>query len=77
VRIYSEDQNGQPQYDWTMLNAALDRSVYRYGMVPVLSMSFMPDALAEDVASTVSWSGCPKTPPNNLENWGVFMDAFA
>jgi hypothetical protein len=77
ARIYSEDQNGQPQYDWTILDAALDRLLNRYGMVPILSMSFMPDALAEDITSAVSWSGCPKTPPNDPEKWGEFMGAFA
>ncbi len=77
TRIYSEDQSGNPQYDWTILDAALDRLVQRYHMVPIITTSYMPDELAERPDMRVPWGNCSTSPPKDHDKWGNFIGAIA
>lgn len=45
-RVYSEDVEGNPRYNWQYLDQVLDIWV-RAGIKPILETDFMPDALAE------------------------------
>lgn len=45
-RVYSEDAEGNPRYNWRYLDQVLDIWV-RAGLKPILETDFMPDALAE------------------------------
>ena len=48
-RIYSEDADGTPRYDWTRLDAMLD-SFRELGLRPILETDFMPADLAPGTA---------------------------
>lgn len=43
--VYSEDQNGNPVYNWTILDKIMDTYVAR-GMRPLAQLGFMPEALS-------------------------------
>ncbi len=45
TNVYTEDQNGNPVYDWTIVDRIFDTYVER-GMKPLVEIGFMPEALS-------------------------------
>ena len=45
TNAYTEDENGNPVYDWTIVDIIMDTYVER-GMKPIVEISFMPKALS-------------------------------
>jgi xylan 1,4-beta-xylosidase len=45
TNAYTEDANGRPKYDWTIVDRILDSYVQR-GMKPLVEIGFMPEALS-------------------------------
>lgn len=45
TNAYTEDKNGNPVYDWTIVDKIFDTYVER-GMKPIAQISFMPEALS-------------------------------
>jgi len=45
TNAYTEDQNGNPVYDWTIIDKIFDTYVER-GMKPIAQIGFMPEALS-------------------------------
>ncbi len=45
TNAYTEDKNGQPVYDWTIVDQIFD-SFLKRGMKPIAQLGFMPEALS-------------------------------
>lgn len=45
--VYTEDKNGNPQYDWSIIDKIVDTWVER-GMKPLMEIGFMPKALSSN-----------------------------
>jgi xylan 1,4-beta-xylosidase len=45
TNAYTEDANGKPMYDWTIVNRIVDTYLKR-GMKPMMQIGFMPEALS-------------------------------
>ncbi len=45
TNAYTEDQNGNPIYDWTIIDKIFDTYIER-GMKPLVEIGFMPEALS-------------------------------
>jgi len=45
--VYTEDKNGNPRYDWTIIDRIFDTYVER-GMKPLAEVGFMPQALSSN-----------------------------
>ena len=45
TNIYTEDSNGNPVYDWTIIDSIFDTYIRR-GMKPLAEIGFMPEALS-------------------------------
>ena len=45
TNAYTEDANGNPKYDWTIIDRILDTYMQR-GMKPLVEIGFMPEALS-------------------------------
>ena len=65
--IYSEDDVGNPVYNWTRLDAVLDAWVSA-GLKPILECDFMPDILAKGEIVR-NYGGGAINPPNDYEKW--------
>ncbi len=65
--IYSEDENGNPLYNWTRLDAVLDTWISA-GFKPILECDFMPDLLAHGEI-TRNYGGGAINPPKDYEKW--------
>ncbi|KGF82441.1 beta-xylosidase [Massilia sp. JS1662] len=46
TNMYSEDKDGKPVYDWTIVDAIFDTYIQR-GMKPLAQIGFMPEALSQ------------------------------
>ena len=46
TNMYSEDKDGKPVYDWTIIDAIFDTYIER-GMKPLAQIGFMPEALSQ------------------------------
>ena len=82
TNVYTEDANGRPVYDFTILDGIFD--AYRVaGVRPMVELGFMPEALAADLpdrhepyqvhypASTIS--GKSNNPPKDYARWGELV----
>jgi xylan 1,4-beta-xylosidase len=47
TNVYTEDANGNPVYDWTLIDKIFDTYIER-GMKPLAEMGFMPEALSSN-----------------------------
>jgi len=66
-RIYREDENGRPIYQWWFLDEVLDRMLAA-GLRPIVECDFMPDALAEGEPLRNYGGGLVNT-PKDYEKW--------
>lgn len=72
--VYTEDANGQPVYDWTILDAIFDTLV-RVKVKPLVEIGFMPEALStrpqpyrHDWPKGELWTGWAY-PPKDYRKW--------
>jgi xylan 1,4-beta-xylosidase len=82
TNAYTEDANGNPVYDWTIVDKIIDTYIER-GMKPLVEMGFMPEALSsqpdpyrhywkpgdpyDDIYT--GWS----YPPNDYDKWAELI----
>lgn len=66
-RVYSEDANGNPRYDWSRADEVLD-TFLNAGVRPTIECDFMPDALA-DGEIVRNYSGGAINLPKDYERW--------
>ena len=76
TNAYTEDANGNPKYDWTIVDRIFDTYMQR-GMKPLVEIGFMPEALSiHPTPYKHSWTptgGALYTgwsyPPNDYDKW--------
>lgn len=86
TNAYTEDANGRPVYDWTIMDRIFD-AYAEVGAIPLVQIGFMPKALSDDSGPYQhSWAlespyNNIKTgwaaPPNDLKKWGGLVEAWA
>jgi len=82
TNMYSEDKDGKPVYDWTIVDGIFDTYIER-GMKPLAQIGFMPEALSQRPQPyRHHWKpGTPyqeimtgwATPPNDYAKWGELI----
>ncbi len=82
TNVFTEDENGNPVYDWTIVDKILDTYIQR-GMKPLVELGFMPKALSKDPDNYEhQWGVNQKydkiftgwtTPPTDYEKWGELI----
>ncbi len=88
TNAYTEDADGNPVYDWTIIDEIFDAYVAA-GVMPMVQIGFMPEALSTDAGPyqhswtlgrdnhrdvlTTGWAA----PPKSLEKWGNLVEAWA
>lgn len=86
TNAYTEDANGNPVYDWTIMDQIFDAYV-EAGNIPLIQIGFTPEALSDHDGPyrhhwapndrysniTTGWS----MPPNDLKKWGGLIEAWA
>lgn len=82
TNVYTEDEAGNPVYEWTLMDRIVDTWVER-GMKPLMEIGFMPKALSTNPEPyRHSWEpGLPYNlvytgwayPPNDYEKWGELI----
>ncbi len=80
--VYSEDENGNPQYDWTILDEIFD-AYLENGVRPYVQIGFMPEALSTNpqpykhswhpgAAYDEIYTGWAY-PPDDYDKWGELV----
>ena len=84
TNAYTEDKDGKPVYDWTVVDHILDTYLQR-GVRPYLQIGFMPQALSSAKPGTPyqhSWrpgfpynliAGAWNAPPKDYDKWGELV----
>ncbi len=87
TNVYTEDQNGNPVYDWTIIDKLFD-TWHERGLKPLVELGFMPEALSsrpENYTPKKVFSGEPKGmveggafyPPKDYQKWQALIEALA
>jgi xylan 1,4-beta-xylosidase len=86
TNAYTEDADGNPVYDWTIMDRIFDAYV-EVGAIPLIQIGFTPKALSDDPGPYQhSWAleSVYKTivtgwaaPPNDLAKWSGLVEAWA
>ncbi|MBZ0258323.1 beta-xylosidase, partial [bacterium] len=86
TNAYTEDENGNPVYDWTIIDQIFDCYVER-GMKPLVEIGFMPEALSSKPHPyRHSWSPSAEYssiytgwayPPKDYEKWAELVYRWA
>ena len=83
TNVYTEDANGQPVYDWTLMDGILDTMV-AVGTLPFLEIAFMPQALSSAPASAPVKNSNVRLlnsacfyPPKDYDAWGRLIRDWA
>ena len=79
TNVYSEDEAGNPVYDWTLLDSIIDCYIER-GMKPLMEIGFMPKALSIHPEpyqhkwrkNGPFWTGWTY-PPQNYNQWAELV----
>jgi xylan 1,4-beta-xylosidase len=79
TNVYTEDENGNPVYDWTILDKILGAQVEK-GLLPLVELGFMPKALStkpepykhEWSTNGPLWTGWTY-PPTDYEKWAELI----
>ncbi len=82
TNVYTEDKNGNPVYDWTIIDRIFDTYVER-GMKPLVEIGFMPEALSSKpkpykhnwhpgASYSEIFTGWAY-PPNDYEKWAELV----
>ena len=77
MRVYNEDKNGNPVYNFMYIDDVYD-FLLSIGMKPFVELGFMPEKLASKPAAefdngTVFWWKANVTPPAKYEKWDVLV----
>lgn len=77
TNVYTEDKNGNPVYDWTIIDKIFDTFIER-GMKPLVELGFMPEALSvKPVPYRHSWPETFSTgwayPPKDYDKWAELV----
>lgn len=77
TNVYTEDKNGNPVYNWTILDKIFDTFIER-GMKPLVELGFMPEALStEPLPYRHSWPETFSTgwayPPKDYDKWAELV----
>jgi len=67
MAVYSEDRDGNPQYNYQYVDALYDY-IISIGMKPFVELGFMPGALASG-SKTIFWWRGNVTPPKDYQKW--------
>jgi len=67
MAVYSEDNKGNPQYNYQYVDALYDY-IISIGMKPFVELGFMPGALASG-SKTIFWWRGNVTPPKDYDKW--------
>ncbi len=73
--VYTEDKQGQPQYNFTYVDQIYDGLLAR-GVRPVVEISFMPKALAAHPAPHAFWYKPNVAPPKDYARWDALIHAL-
>jgi xylan 1,4-beta-xylosidase len=81
TNVYTEDADGNPIYDYTLIDAIMDATVDA-GAFPLVEIGFMPEALSTQPnpyrnSDTYALDGGCFYPPRNYEKWGALVTAYA
>jgi xylan 1,4-beta-xylosidase len=86
TNAYTEDADGRPVYDWTIIDKIFDAYV-EAGNIPFVQVGFTPQALSDDPGPYQhSWALLAPyndimtgwaAPPNDLVKWGNLVEAWA
>jgi len=74
MHAYSEDNNGNPVYNWQYIDKLYD-FLLSIKIRPFVELSFMPPALANGDKTVFWWKG-NITPPGSYEKWSAFITAL-
>jgi len=81
MRVYTEDKNGKPVYNFMYIDDVYD-FLLSIGMKPFVELGFMPEKLASDSfkderedknEDTVFWWKANVTPPKKYEKWDALI----
>lgn len=75
IGMYSEDQNGEPVFDFTRANLIFDFLVDN-GVAPIIELASMPAALAAYPERTVFDWKMIVSPPKDYSKWQRLVQAF-
>jgi xylan 1,4-beta-xylosidase len=81
TNIYTEDADGSPVYDFTLIDGIMDATL-EAGALPLVELGFMPAALStmpepyRNAAPTVLDGGC-FYPPRDYDAWGALVRTWA
>ncbi|MGK0237220.1 MAG: xylan 1,4-beta-xylosidase [Candidatus Pelagisphaera sp.] len=87
TNIYTEDETGNPVYDWTLIDQIMDE-LTRPGIEPFVEVSFMPQALSaqpEPYTPTLTQHGLPTPdilsggayyPPADYTKYQIFLETW-
>jgi xylan 1,4-beta-xylosidase len=81
TNVYTEDQAGDPVYDWTLTDGIFD-TLAATGVLPLVEIGFMPQALSIHPnpyrnAATITLDGGCFYPPKDHAKWGELVRAWA
>ena len=68
MMVYREDRHGNPVYNFIYIDEVLDY-LLRIGLKPLIQLSFMPSALAEDPGHTLFAAPVVLSVPKDEERW--------
>ena len=71
MAVYSEDNKGNPQYNYMYVDALYDY-LLSIGVKPFVELGFMPNALASG-SQTIFWWRGNVTPPKDYKKWEDFI----
>jgi xylan 1,4-beta-xylosidase len=77
TNVYTEDKNGNPLYDWTIIDKIFDTYIER-GMKPLVELGFMPEALSvKPLPYRHNWPETFSTgwayPPKDYDKWAELV----
>lgn len=74
--VYSEDNQGNPVYNWSYVDQIYD-GLLANGVRPFVEISFMPKALAARLDYHAFWYKQIVSPPKDYAKWDALITAFA
>jgi xylan 1,4-beta-xylosidase len=68
TNAYTEDANGQPVYNWKIVDSIFDTYIQR-GMKPLAEIGFMPEALSANPGPAVEGNALDNAKPKHYSRW--------
>jgi len=81
TNVYTEDENGNPVYEWKIMDKVMD-AVVNSNCIPLVEIGFMPKALTTSTRKyqheypPEQWAGWAY-PPNDHEKWSKLIEEWA